>query len=94
MGEAYGILHEPVLDAITTVTRTEGIILDPVYTGRAAAGLMAAVRDGSIRPGERTVLLHTGGTAGAVRPRRSSPPYRLDPPHLPVTRSSPELFTS
>ncbi|GAA2905982.1 hypothetical protein GCM10010478_00480 [Streptomyces erythrogriseus] len=64
MGEAYGILHAPVLDAITTVARTEGIVLDPVYTGRAAAGLMAAVRDGSIRPGERTVLSHTGGLPG------------------------------
>lgn len=64
VGEAYGILHKPVLDAITTVARTEGIILDPVYTGRAAAGLIAAVRDGSIRPGERTVLLHTGGLPG------------------------------
>ncbi|MBO0653974.1 D-cysteine desulfhydrase family protein [Streptomyces triculaminicus] len=64
VGEAYGILYEPVLEAITTVARTEGIILDPVYTGRAAAGLIAAVRDGSIRPGERTVLLHTGGLPG------------------------------
>lgn len=64
VGQAYGVLHEPVLDAITTVARTEGIVLDPVYTGRAAAGLMAAVRDGDIRPGERTVLLHTGGLPG------------------------------
>lgn len=64
VGEAYGVLHEPVLEAIDTVARTEGIILDPVYTGRAAAGLTAAVRDGAIRPGERTVLLHTGGLPG------------------------------
>ncbi|WP_309051120.1 pyridoxal-phosphate dependent enzyme [Streptomyces sp.] len=64
VGEAYGILHEPVLDALTGVARTEGVILDPVYTGRAAAGLLAAVRDGDIRPGERTVLLHTGGLPG------------------------------
>lgn len=64
VGEAYGILHEPVLDALGVVARTEGIVLDPVYTGRPAAGLLAAVRDGDIRPGERTVLLHTGGLPG------------------------------
>ncbi|MER7623009.1 pyridoxal-phosphate dependent enzyme [Streptomyces sp. NPDC126503] len=64
VGEAYGILHEPVLDALTVVARAEGIVLDPVYTGRAAAGLLAAVRDGDIRPGERTVLLHSGGLPG------------------------------
>ncbi|MEV8463089.1 MULTISPECIES: pyridoxal-phosphate dependent enzyme [Streptomyces] len=64
VGQAYSVLHEPVLEAITTVARTEGVILDPVYTGRAAAGLIAAVRDGSIRPGQRTVLLHTGGLPG------------------------------
>ncbi|MFF3976070.1 D-cysteine desulfhydrase family protein [Streptomyces sp. NPDC001828] len=64
IGEAYAVLHQPVLDAITTVAAAEGVILDPVYTGRAAAGLIAAVRDGDIRPGERTVLLHTGGLPG------------------------------
>ncbi|MGW1870047.1 D-cysteine desulfhydrase family protein [Streptomyces mauvecolor] len=64
VGEAYAVLHQPVLDAITTVAATEGVLLDPVYTGRAAAGLIAAVRDGHIRPGERTVLLHTGGLPG------------------------------
>jgi 1-aminocyclopropane-1-carboxylate deaminase/D-cysteine desulfhydrase-like pyridoxal-dependent ACC family enzyme len=64
VGEAYAVLHQPVLDAIATVASTEGVLLDPVYTGRAAAGLIAAVRDGDIRPGERTVLLHTGGLPG------------------------------
>ncbi|MDG6106542.1 pyridoxal-phosphate dependent enzyme [Dactylosporangium aurantiacum] len=64
IGAGYGTLHEPVLDAITTVARAEGVILDPVYTGRAAAGLIAAVHDGTIRPGQRTVLLHTGGLPG------------------------------
>jgi L-cysteate sulfo-lyase len=44
--------------------RTEGMVLDPIYTGRALAGLMAAVRAGEVRPGQRTVLLHTGGLPG------------------------------
>lgn len=39
-------------------------MLDPVYIGRAMAGLAAAVRERDIRPGERTVLLHTGGLPG------------------------------
>jgi hypothetical protein len=39
-------------------------VLDPVYTGRAMAGLIAAVREGDVRPGERTVLLRTGGLPG------------------------------
>lgn len=44
--------------------RTEGIVLDPTYTGRAMAGLVAAVVDGTVRPGTRTVFLHSGGLPG------------------------------
>ncbi|MFE0103476.1 pyridoxal-phosphate dependent enzyme [Streptomyces sp. NPDC059009] len=83
VGEAYAVLHQPVLDAITTVAATEGVILDPVYTGRAAAGLIAAVREGDIRPGERTVLLHTGGLPGlfghAEAARRAGELLRVQP---------------
>ncbi|MFI9648271.1 D-cysteine desulfhydrase family protein [Streptomyces sp. NPDC052040] len=64
VGAGYGTLHEPVLEAMRTAATTEGIVLDPVYSGRALAGLIAAVRDGGIRRGERTVLLHTGGLPG------------------------------
>ncbi len=39
-------------------------MLDPVYTAKAMAGLAAAVRDGEIRPGEKTVFVHTGGLGG------------------------------
>nr|WSY58117.1 hypothetical protein OG999_05555 [Streptomyces sp. NBC_00886] len=46
------------------VTRTAGLVLHPTYTGRAMAGLIAAVRGGDIRPGERTVFVHTGGLPG------------------------------
>ncbi|MFD0138955.1 D-cysteine desulfhydrase family protein [Streptomyces sp. NPDC002387] len=64
VGAAYGVLHEPVLEAMRTAAATEGIVLDPVYTGRAMAGLIAAVQDGDIRRGQRTVFLHTGGLPG------------------------------
>jgi D-cysteine desulfhydrase len=63
-GEGYGVLTPAVREAMELAARTEGLVLDPVYTGRAAAGLIAAVADGSIRPGERTVLLHSGGLPG------------------------------
>jgi L-cysteate sulfo-lyase len=64
VGAGYATLTEPVLSALRLAARTEGIILDPIYTGRALAGLMGAVEEGQIRPGERTVLLHTGGLPG------------------------------
>ncbi len=64
IGRGYAYLNPTVMDAMKVAARTEGIVLDPVYTGRALAGLIAAVRDGHIRPGERTVLMHTGGLPG------------------------------
>lgn len=64
VGAGYGELTEPVMAALALAARTEGIVLDPVYTGRALAGLVAAVEDGEIVPGRRTVLLHSGGLPG------------------------------
>ncbi|MGW6739157.1 D-cysteine desulfhydrase family protein [Streptomyces sp. NPDC055025] len=64
VGDGYGALTEPVMEALTLTARTEGTVLDPVYTGRAMAGLMAAVGAGDIVPGTRTVFLHTGGLPG------------------------------
>ncbi|MPY33372.1 D-cysteine desulfhydrase family protein [Streptomyces adustus] len=64
VGPGYGVLHEPVMEALNATARAEGIVLDPIYSGRAMAGLMAAVRDGEIRPDQRTVFLHTGGLPG------------------------------
>ena len=64
VGDGYGALTEPTMAALTLAARTEGIVLDPVYTGRALAGLIAAVRDGDIVPGQRTIFLHSGGLPG------------------------------
>ncbi|MGV9761909.1 D-cysteine desulfhydrase family protein [Streptomyces tricolor] len=64
VGAGYAALTGPVREALRLAARTEGLALDPTYTGRALAGLHAAVRDGGIRPGEKTVLLHTGGLPG------------------------------
>ncbi|MFF3463630.1 D-cysteine desulfhydrase family protein [Streptomyces sp. NPDC002619] len=64
VGAGYAALTGPVREALRLAARTEGLVLDPTYTGRALAGLVAAVRDGDVRPGERTVFVHTGGLPG------------------------------
>ncbi|MFC9235543.1 D-cysteine desulfhydrase family protein [Streptomyces decoyicus] len=64
VGAGYGTLTDASMDALTLAGRTEGIVLDPVYTGRALAGLRAAVQDGTVTPGQRTVFLHSGGLPG------------------------------
>lgn len=63
-GPGYGVPTEQVWQAIRLFARTEGITLDPVYTGKAAAALVDAVRSGEISAGETVVFLHTGGLPG------------------------------
>ena len=64
IGPGYGIATPACLEAIRLVARTEGILLDPVYTGKAMAGLIADVRRGVMGPSETVVFLHTGGLPG------------------------------
>jgi L-cysteate sulfo-lyase len=64
VGEGYGRLSGAAAAAMRTAARTEGLLLDPVYTGKAIAGLASAVSEGIVRPGERTVFVHTGGLPG------------------------------
>lgn len=64
VGEGYEHLGEPTRSALSLAARTEGLILDPTYSGRAMAGLVAAVASGEIRRGEKIVFLHTGGLPG------------------------------
>ena len=61
IGEGYGIPTAGCLEAIGLLARTEGILLDPVYTGKAMAGLIDHVRGGAIASSETVVFLHTGG---------------------------------
>lgn len=56
LGDNYGIPTDEIWSAMRLFARTEGIVLDPVYTGKAAAALVAGVR-----PGETVVFVHTGG---------------------------------
>jgi D-cysteine desulfhydrase len=64
VGGGYGALTDAGAAAMSTAARTQGLVLDPVYTAKALAGLTAAVADGTVRPGQRTVFLHTGGLPG------------------------------
>ncbi|MCJ7505402.1 D-cysteine desulfhydrase family protein [Candidatus Bathyarchaeota archaeon] len=61
-GKGYGILQKEVVDAIMTVAGTEGILLDPVYTGKAMWGLMDLIHQGYFEKDETVVFIHTGGT--------------------------------
>jgi L-cysteate sulfo-lyase len=63
VGEGYGLVDQGVIDALTLAARTDGIVLDPVYTGKAMKGLIARAREGRFE-GERLVFLHTGGAQG------------------------------
>ena len=63
VGEGYGLIDQGVVDALTLAARTDGIVLDPVYSGKAMKGLIALARAGQFR-GETVVFLHTGGAQG------------------------------
>jgi D-cysteine desulfhydrase family pyridoxal phosphate-dependent enzyme len=62
LGDGYGVMGEREREAIELFARTEGLLLDPVYTGRAAGGLIDMVRRGEIGRQERVLFWHTGGT--------------------------------
>lgn len=61
LGKGYGIPSPEEIEAIHLFARTEGILLDPVYTGRAAAGMLDLIRKGVIAPDEHVLFWHTGG---------------------------------
>jgi D-cysteine desulfhydrase len=61
LGGGYGVAGELEREAIRLMARHEGIILDPVYTGRAFGGLVDLVRKGFFKRGERVLFWHTGG---------------------------------
>jgi D-cysteine desulfhydrase family pyridoxal phosphate-dependent enzyme len=61
IGDGYGIPTPGCLEAIALLARSEGVLLDPVYTGKAMAALIDDVRQGAIDPRETIVFLHTGG---------------------------------
>jgi D-cysteine desulfhydrase len=57
----YSIPNDKMVEAVQLLARTEGILLDPVYTGKIMAGLIGLARQGFFKPRERVLFLHTGG---------------------------------
>ena len=51
-----------MLQAVPMLASLEGVLLDPVYTGKAMAGLIGLVREGRLAAGERVLFVHTGGS--------------------------------
>jgi D-cysteine desulfhydrase family pyridoxal phosphate-dependent enzyme len=62
VGAGYGIPTPGCLEAITLLARTEGILLDPSYSGKSMAGLIDAIRQGRFSADQDVVFIHTGGT--------------------------------
>ena len=61
IGEGYGVLTEGCREALRLLAQREGIFLDPVYSGKAMAGLIDHIRQGQLDPGETVIFLHSGG---------------------------------
>jgi D-cysteine desulfhydrase len=69
IGEGYAIPYPEEVETIRLLARTEGLLLDPVYTGKAMTGMLAVIRNGGLRPGEIPVFIHTGGAFGLMARR-------------------------
>lgn len=63
VGDGYGLPAASTLEAIDLAARQEGILVDPVYSGKGMAGLVDMVRRGFFRPDDNVLFLHTGGSA-------------------------------
>ncbi len=64
VGGGYGVPTDSMVDALLLLARVEGVLLDPVYSGKGFAGLLGNIREGRFAPDENVVFLHTGGSVG------------------------------
>jgi L-cysteate sulfo-lyase len=64
VGPGYGRPTPGMIEAVTLLARLEGVLLDPVYSGKGMAGLIDLIRTGAIGKDQRVVFLHTGGAVG------------------------------
>jgi len=64
IGAGYGMPTDSMIEAVTMLARTEGILADPVYTGKGLAGLLDMIRTKRFQPDEDVIFVHTGGSAG------------------------------
>lgn len=61
VGEGYSLPTEAMTKAVVFLAKTESILLDPVYTGKAFAGMLDLIQKGFCRKGEKVLFVHTGG---------------------------------
>jgi len=61
VGPGYSLPTDEMVEAVRMLARLEGVLLDPVYSGKAMAGLIGLTRRGELKRGERVVFVHTGG---------------------------------
>lgn len=71
LGGGYGVMGEPEAEALRLFAQYEGLLLDPVYTGRSAAGMIDLIRSGFFSADQKVLFWHTGGT-----PALFAHPYR------------------
>jgi 1-aminocyclopropane-1-carboxylate deaminase/D-cysteine desulfhydrase-like pyridoxal-dependent ACC family enzyme len=71
LGGGYGVAGQAELSAIQVFARSEGLLLDPVYTGRAAAGMLDLIRKSTIGKNESVLFWHTGGAPALFADRYS-----------------------
>jgi L-cysteate sulfo-lyase len=64
VGPGYGLPTPGMVEAVTMLARLEGVLLDPVYSGKGMAGLIDLIRKGAIGKDKTVVFLHTGGAVG------------------------------
>ena len=62
VGDGYGLPTNAMVEAVKMMAQYEGILLDPVYSGKGFAGLVDLIRKGHFKKGENVVFLHTGGS--------------------------------
>jgi D-cysteine desulfhydrase/L-cysteate sulfo-lyase len=61
LAPGYGQMNSATMSAMAMAARLEALMLDPVYTGKTMAGLVALARSGALQPGARVLFVHTGG---------------------------------
>ena len=64
LGDGYGLPTQAMQDAVRLMARAEGVLIDPVYSGKAFAGLLAELKQGRFRSGDNLLFVMTGGTPG------------------------------
>ncbi len=84
VGEGYAIPTAAGWEAMLVAARTEGLVLDPVYTGKAMAGLIGTIREGALPSTANVLFVHTGGAPGFLAQAASFDRY------LRETRAEPE----